>query len=133
MYEFNPEVPHLTNGVAISCSTGHPGSVAFLSIIRGNSEWHEMETEKRDASRTSFKSFDKRLDTFINHWSVLGAKGYIGSQNDFRAIFPENKPANRCLTSQDTLRVQRISNSSLNSENVFQVLSSFGLFSKKWR
>ena len=60
-----------------------------------------------------------------NSWSVMADKGYIGLQNQVRAVIPKRKPRERELTRSEKMENLKIASLRIIVENFFGRVCSF--------
>ena len=66
-----------------------------------------------------------------NSWSVMADKGYIGLQNQVRAVIPKRKPRERELTRSEKMENLKIASSRIIVENFFGRVCSLWSISHK--
>lgn len=83
----------LPNGLAIGCTEQYSSSVSDLVIFKKNLDWHKgalQQTEKEEEEEIIDLGTVRRDSG--ESWAVVMDKGYQGTGNEIREIFPKKKP-----------------------------------------
>ena len=133
LYGYKCEVSVLPIGIACHATGYFPCSVADIDIFYKHHEQHLTLTRKTKTEE-EYEDNDLHADKYPNHWAILFDKGYQGSLEMVRAVYPSRKPPMRSLSLEQKAKNKRISHDRIIVENFFgRVCTFWNVLASKYR